>query len=267
MATPKSKQQSSNLKKLLLIAGGLIVIVVVAFPSSDPGPVGPKKDFVFGAGDAASKKKVDPLDLPIDHKIKFEGIGASIKNGFVPLVTKGDGKFHSKDGIPTAWANGEGSWTYTGNMTVDGVPNALLENGTNGDGVFLRPGQHWKNLRLIAVKEDSIEIEGPNNERKTIKFDDKGMSVTPAPSTLQSLPPASIQGNLPQGANPQINQPGGNGGGGGRRGRNQQANQANQDAFNGPIGAQSDLESSVDGSFQTNNSNSSGNNRRIGRNQ
>lgn len=263
MASPNTKQQSSNLKKLLLIAGGLIVIVVVAFPSSDPGPVGPKKGFVFGAGDAVAKKKVDPLDLPEDHKVKFESIGASIKNGFVPLVTKGDGKLRSKEGIPTSWANGEGSWTYTGNMTVDGVPNALLENGTSGDGVFLRPGQRWKNLRLIAVKEDSIVIEGPNNERKTIRFDDKGTSVALVPSAMQPLPPASIQGNLPQGVNPQINQPGVNP----RRQRRQEANQANADAISGPIGGQSDLESSVDDSVQTNNSNISGKNRRIGRNQ
>ncbi len=261
MATPKNKQQSSNLKKLLLIAGGLIIIVFVAFPSTDPTPIGPKKPPVFGSGGTASKK-VDPLDLPIDHNSKFDKIDASIKNGFVPLVTKGDG-LHRNGGIPSGWANGEGSWIYTGNMTVDGTPNALLENATNGDGVFLRPGQHWKNLRLISVKDDSIEVEGPGGERKTIKFDDKGMSVTTAPANLQSLPPASIQGNLPQVANPQTNQPPRNG----RRGGNRQAVQDDTNALSGPIGDQTYLESSVDGLNQTNNSNNIGNNRRTGRNQ
>ncbi len=259
MATQKN-QSSSNLKKYAVIGGILLVIAVVAFPSSEPPKDGPKNKFQFGAGDKAAKKKVDEYTEEDVHA-KFESINATIKNGFVPLVTKGDGPKSNKAGIPSGWANGEGNWTYTGNMVVDGTPNALLENSSNGEGVFLRPGQHWKSLRLVAVKENSIEIEGPNHEMKTISFDDRGTAL-PSGNAPMSLPPAAIQGNLPQGANPQLNQPGN----GGRRNRGQQANQGDQtnaDILSGPIGAQSDLESSVDAPIQANNVNTTGINRRI----
>ena len=149
---------------------------------------------------------------------------------------------------------------YTGNMVVDGVPNALLENGGNGEGVFLRPGQHWKNLRLVSVKEDTIEVEGPEHEMKTIHFDDKSLGTSSTTSgALQPLPPAAIQGNLPAGPSPQATQPNG------RRQRGQQANQANADALIGPIGNGTDLEASIDDT--TSNTNNTRKNRRIKGNQ
>ena len=261
MATQNPKKQSSNLKKLLLVAGGLVVICFVAFPSSDPGNA-VKHPMVFGAGDSASKKKVDPYHLPEDDNAKFSAIGASIKNSFVPLVTKGMGSKLETGGIPNSFTNGEGSWTYTGNMTVDGVPNALLENSVSGDGVFLRPGQHWKTLRLIAVKDDSIELEGPSGERKTVYFADKSLNVTSSSgNNLSPLPPAAIQGNLPTGpAQPGTGRPA-------RTPRGQQANQANTDALSGPIDAGADFTSSVDMTSQNNNANYPKKNRRIGNNQ
>jgi hypothetical protein len=258
MAKTSSKQQSSQLKKLLLVGAGLVVIIFVAFPSGSPPPTGPKTPPVFGA--PSSSKKTNSLITDEDRKAKFEPIGATIKNGFVPLVVKGGGNSKlSSNGLPPTFTEG-GTWTYTGNMVVDGTPNALLENGSNGEGVFLRPGQHWKNLRLVSVKEDSIIVEGPNQEMKTIYFDDKSLnSAASAGAALQPLPPAAIQGNLPQGANPQLNQRSG------RRQRGQQADQANTDAMSGSIGDGSDLQSSIEGSAD--NTNYTGKNRRIKGNQ
>ncbi len=263
MAKSNSKQQSSQLKKLLFVGAGLAIIVLVAFPSGSSIPSGPGKKIVPFSGSSTSSKSKQSLYTKEDSEAKFESIPASIKNGFVPLVTKGDGAVVSKNEIPMGFTGGEGTWTYTGNMVVDGTPNALLENASTGDGVFLRPGQKWKSLRLVAVKEDSIEVEGPNGARKTVYFDDKSISMSAPSSTLQPLPPASIQGNLPNGANPMLNQPGGNP----RRQRGQQANQANMDAMVGPIGSSDNLESSIDGQQFTNNSNYSGKNRKIKRNQ
>ncbi len=261
MAKTNSKQQTSQLKKLLIVGVGLVVIVLVAFPSgsSTPTRAGTRNSALSGA----PKSTKESLYTKEDIDAKFESIPATIKNGFVPLVTKGDGAVVSKNEIPLGFTGGEGTWTYTGNMVVDGTPNALLENSSTGDGVFLRPGQNWKNLRLIAVKEDSIEVEGPNGARKTVYFDDKSISMAAPSTNLQPLPPAAIQGNLPNVANPQLNQPGGNP----RRQRGQQANQFNADAMVGAIGSSDNLESSIDGQQFTNNSNYSGKNRKIKRNQ
>lgn len=267
MAKPSSSQQSSQLKKLALIGVGLVVIVLVAFPSGSPSSSsstgGSKVNLSSGPG-KGSTKKVDPYHLPEDDKAqeeKFERIPATIKNGFVPGVGKGDGNLEAGT-IPGSFTGGESSWTYTGNMVVDGVANALLENSSTGDGVFLRPGQSWKNCRLVAVKDDSIELEGPGGLRKTVFFNDKTLSAPSPSTTLQSLPPASIQGNIPNnnGMNPQFGQPGG------RRQRGPQADQTGGDALYGPIGADN-LTSNLEAQDLNNNSNTSGNNRRIGRNQ
>lgn len=272
MAKPTPIKQSSQLKKLLLLGAGLVVIVLVAFPSGAPATktstTGPKLNLSSGPG-KSSTKKVDPYHTPADDRAqeeKFERIGATIKNGFVPGIGKGDGNLEAGT-IPGSFTGGEGSWTYTGNMVVDGTPNALLENGTTGDGVFLRPGQTWKNCRLVAVKEDSIELEGPNGLRKTVFFNDKSLNAVSPSTSLQPLPPAAIQGNIPNnGMNPQFGQPNG-GQGGGRRNRGPQADQSNTDAMVGPIGSSDNLTSSLDDQVQTNNSNTNRNNRRIGRNQ
>jgi hypothetical protein len=262
MAKPTSQQQSSQLKKLLFVGGGLVLIVLVAFPSGSSTTTEVKKVNPL-AGTSTTKKTKESLYTEEDKLAKFESIPATIKNGFVPLVRKGDGVAEPTGGIPRDFTGGEGTWTYTGNMVVDGTPNALLENSASGDGVFLRPGQRWKNLRLIAVKEDSIELEGPSGARKTVFFNDKSISMAAPSTTLQALPPATIQGNLPNGANPMLNQPGGNP----RRQRDQFGNQANMEAMVGPIGSSDNLESSIDYQQFANNSNNSGKNRKIKRNQ
>ena len=260
MAKNNSSQQSSQLKKLLVVGAGLVVIVLVAFPSGASTPSGPKKPNPLAGLPQTKKSAKESLYTDEDKTKKFEAVGGSIKNGFVPLVTKNDGALVAKNEIPRGFSDGQGGWTYTGNMVVDGTPNALLENTASGDGVFLRPGQRWKSMRLLAVKEDSIELEGPRGERKTVFFDDKNI-LTSAPSTnLQTLPPATIQGTFPGGTNPQ---PGGNP----RRQRGQQANQANMDSMVGPIGSSNNFDSSLGGQDFTNNSNNNGNNRRIRTNQ
>ena len=258
MANPNPKQ-SSSLKKLLFLGAGLVVIVVVAFPSGSAPTTDahPPKTVV-----ATSSTKKDSLYTKEDENAKFERISAATRNSFVPLVTKGMGGKLGIDGIPINFTGGEGSWTYTGNMTVDGIPNALLENSVSGDGVFLRPGQHWKTLRLIAVKDDSIELEGPDGSRKTVFFADKSLNVTSSSgNNLSPLPPAAIQGNLPSGpAQPGPARPN-------RTPRGQQANQTNSDALVGPIDAGADFTSSVDMTSQNNNANYPKKNRRIGNNQ
>ena len=237
----KEKPQQSSLKKVLIF--GLPILALVAFfPSgSSNAPKGLSKtqqallDAKNGNTGSSKSKKVDPLDMPEDHNApKFESVNASMKNTFVPLVTKksGGNKTGLPGGIPAWFADGEGNWVYTGNMTVNGVPNALLENTASGEGVFLRPGQKWKSLKLVSVHEDSIDLEGPNNEHKTI-FDEIAY-VADAP--ISPLPPAS-PANIPGG---NTTQPGSDGSGNGNRRRRGQNNGpvAGDGGLSGPIGGQ-----------------------------
>ncbi|MBI1333911.1 MAG: hypothetical protein GC165_13640 [Armatimonadetes bacterium] len=226
MAAKKSQQ--SSLTKLLVI-GGVLVGVVMLFPSGEAPKTGKKAITLF-----SGSKKTDDLYTARDQSAQFQPIDASLKNSFVPLVTKKDPNGPAAaNAIPALLANGETTWVYTGNMTVNGVPNALLENTANGDGVFLRPNQTWKAMRLVAVHEGSIEIEGPRGMMHTVSFNELTASAPEEP--LTPLPPATIDNN--NSANPAnggTNNGNGNGNGNNRRNRRQFAD--NGSGLSGPIG-------------------------------
>lgn len=167
------------------------MLIIMLLPSGDAPKTGKKPQLTA----TKSTKKADDLILPEDYKAKFDDLDKPMVNSFVPLVTKRDinGPV-AKNGIPADFAGGETTWVYTGNMTVDGTPNALLENTASGDGIFLRPGQHWKALKLVAVREDSIEIEGPGGAMKTVYYNELEITASmPDSGTLSPLPPATPQ--------------------------------------------------------------------------
>lgn len=236
MAKAKPQQQSS-LKKLLFIGIPLIGIIFL-IPTGPPEKKGQSKtqQLIANAQSTSSRKKEDPYNTPEDRDAKFEVIEASLKNSFVPLVTKRDANGPvARNGIPPAFADGEGTWTYTGNMTVNGTPNALLENSATGEGVFLRPGQRWKQLKLVTVREDSIEIEGPAGATKTVYFNDLNVTAS-APEALSPLPPVFPSGTTASPAN--------NGGNGNRPRRN--GGFADNGGLSGPIGQTNAFEPSID---------------------
>ncbi|HLO97840.1 MAG TPA: hypothetical protein VK171_04520 [Fimbriimonas sp.] len=210
------------MKKLLIGAGVLVVLVLMIPQSEPPKPTGKKPP----PGFASSKKNNNEVVIEEDYKIRFDSVQDNLRNSFVPILTKKSlNAPTSINGIPSSFTNGEATWIYTGNMTVDGVPNALLENTASGDGVFLRPGEKWRKLRLVKVNDLSIVLEGPNGATKTVFFvdpstnnPDQGVSV-PGPATL---PPVGQPGNQNQ-FNNQTQPPFG---GGGRRFSN----------MSGPIG-------------------------------
>lgn len=250
MAEAKKKQQSSPMLKWLLIGGVVVIAYVYLSPTTEP-PKSTKTPQL-----ATSSKKKTELYNDTDRTVQFAPIEASLKNSFVPLVTKKDVNGPVSPGtIPASFVNGETTWTYTGNMTVDGVPNALFENSATGEGVFLRPGEHWKQLRLVTVREDSVEIEGPSGAMKTVYFEDfsvpgpKAFTDAPLPPLPPTMPNNNGGGfgsfNQGQGNNPGNNNNGG-GGGGRRRGRNQGQPQANEVQMTGPIGSGGPFETSVD---------------------
>lgn len=214
MAKPATKSASNPQLKKLLIGAGALVVVVLMIPQSTPTKPGPKKP---PPGFASSKKNNNEVVIKEDYEIRFDSVQDDLRNSFVPILTKKNlSAPASINGIPSAFANGEATWIYTGNMTVDGVPNALLENTASGDGVFLRPGEQWRKLKLVKVNDMSIVLEGPNGAVKTVFFvdpstnnPDSGVSV-PGPATL---PPVGQPGNQNQ-FNNQTQPPFG---GGGRR--------------------------------------------------
>ncbi len=243
------KTQSSSLKKILIF--GLPVIAILFLMPSGQPQKGTHKTVPAGTATKKTAKKGDIVTQEdIDARPSdFKAVTASMKNTFVPLVVKGGGKAGPED-LPLTFTQGESGWRYTGNMTVDGVPNALFENANSGDGAFIKPGQHWKGLRLVTVRDDSIVIEGPNGESKTVNFNENTTVSSAAASSLAPLPVAvpANQGNNPGNAQP-----------GGRRQRGNTQFAQDDGSMNGPIGA--GFTNDTSGQLQDNNNFGNGNRR------
>ncbi|MBX7134922.1 MAG: hypothetical protein K1X67_19825 [Fimbriimonadaceae bacterium] len=116
----------------------------------------------------STKKKVDVKFTREDFEAKFAPVKSDLKNVFVPVIAKTSG-LGGADGlanvIPAEFAGGDGSWTYTGNAEVDGVPTALLENRASGDGVFLRAGERWKSAVVVSIGPNNVVMKGPSGTK------------------------------------------------------------------------------------------------------
>lgn len=245
----KQTQPNNGSLKKLGIAGGVLVLVAVFFPGgSEPVKKGGKGSFQFAGGGSSSKKKTE-LFQPEDYTAKFASIDTATTNAFRPLLSKKDAENQKPappNFIPASFAGGDANWVYTGNMTVDGVPNALLENTKSNEGVFLRPGEKWKTMQLKEVRSDSIVLEGPNGYMKTVFFATNPEVAPVEPSRVAANTTGAPQ--VPGAAtNAQTLPPADASQGGGRRRRReqQQSTQASADLF-GPIGGNaSELENNI----------------------
>ena len=56
---------------------------------------------------------------------------------------------------------GEANWRYTGTAQINGVREALLENSSTGESVFLRVGQSWKQAVLKKIENEAVVMTGP----------------------------------------------------------------------------------------------------------
>ena len=171
----------------------VVAIAVVGYTTTNPDTASkaakrpPKKS-------APVKKGLDTFTEE-DKLASFPRIDVEFKNSFVPLVAKTDG-LGGGDGaantIPTSFTGG-GQWVFTGTFEVDGVREALLENRSTAEGVFLRRGQRWKNCVVKKVNEDSIVIEGPSGEMTFgLVTEEKLMSSRIAANSRNSFAPAGV---------------------------------------------------------------------------
>jgi hypothetical protein len=146
------KKQNLLLKGALVF--GLIAILVVAALPKDS----------IGATPSPMKTSQQPKatvskPIAVSEKVVTEDTPQELKNlkpveELKPEIAKIT--VDRSDSIPANLTAGESGWTFTGTMTVDGTTNALIENPTTGDGVFLRVGQTWKNARLISVRDKGL---------------------------------------------------------------------------------------------------------------
>jgi hypothetical protein len=175
----------------------------------------------------AAKKKVDQY-RDSDYTVRYASVGEPIRDSFKPLIIRDDARNVKANpgGIPAAFAAGDGSWVYSGMATVNGVPQALLENRSNGDAEFVTGGQRWKTATIGRITADTLTLTGPGGMVQTLAAGGPSEpSVEESVSADQTVAPVTVPpgmvgriggGMSVQPANPNNN----NGGRNNRRRRN-----------------------------------------------
>jgi hypothetical protein len=99
--------------------------------------------------------------------------------------------------VPAEFAGGEQGWIYTGSAEIDGVLQALLENRTTGDSVFLRIGDTWKGISVEEITEESLILASPETGiEKTLKLPSEDAPVSgPGGFTPATVNP-QLRGNI-----------------------------------------------------------------------
>lgn len=126
-----------------------------------------------------------------DLDARFAPLNGSFKNAFKPIVVKQPttvGSGAAVNVVPPAFAGGEANWMYTGTAEIDGVLQALLENRTSGESMFLRVGDTWKGTLIQSISEDSIMLSASDGEEVTLHLP----SDEEVPLTAGGFAPAQV---------------------------------------------------------------------------
>lgn len=221
-------QNNSNLIKLL---GGGLAIGLIAFLATGSEDPRAKKDTDTKPRSRATAK-ADEDFTQADFDAKFTPAKVEYRNVFSPLVMassggRGSGVL-SPNAIPLEFSGGKEQWLYTGTAVIDGVPNALVENSSTGEGEFIKVGQNWKASTVRKITPTSLVLTSQSGRVQTmdlmrdLEIDDKALMN----AQVQPVSPQGNrggQGQFPgqnQGQNQGLNNQGQNQGfGGGRGGR------------------------------------------------
>ncbi len=174
-------QNNSNLIKL--IGGGLAIgaIAFLATGSDDPRA----KKGTETKPKAKAVAKADQDFDQADYDAKFSPAKVQYRNVFSPLVmasSKGKGSgVLSPNAIPMEFSGGKEQWLYTGTAVIDGVPNALVENTSTGEGEFIKVGQNWKSATVRRITPTSLTLTSSSGRVQTmdlmrdLEFDEKSL--------------------------------------------------------------------------------------------
>ncbi len=230
---------------LLAVLGIGAYLALGTLSSPDTPRTAPKKV----ASKSTTKKGAD-LYTDEDAKVtqaSFDPVKGTPKDVFVPIIKKpvNGGKGSQVNVVPPEFAGGEPNWVYTGSAQIDGVLQALLQNNTTGDNVFLKVGDTWKGVSVEEITDDSLVLSSPELgiDKKLelppdvvtgpasgpagfapasvgpLRGSIGPMSVQPDPNAVAQDPNGGLPNNGMLPGNYGNGGGFGNGGGGGRRGR------------------------------------------------
>lgn len=102
-----------------------------------------------------------------DMKARFARYAGAPRDAFLPRVVP------SRSGAPGAGAlpfADAGIWLLTGINVINGVRNALLENGATGETVFVRSGERWNGLLVFRIEPNAVLFVNDKGKMTRIAF-------------------------------------------------------------------------------------------------
>lgn len=153
------------------LVGAVAVYAVVLLTQPD-APAPHRKVRAVRRASAGAEGAVTQADLTA-HFARYH---AGKRNPFLSALPKA-GPESAPGGVP---GGGRGEWTLTGINIINGVPNALVENGATGDSVFLKPGDRWRGLRVLSIGTDAVAFLNALGQQTHLAFRPLE-AVAPAP--------------------------------------------------------------------------------------
>lgn len=174
-------QNNSNLIKL--VGGGLAIGLIAFLATGSEDPRAKKSSAEKPRARATAKADEDFTQA--DYEAKFSPAKVEYRNVFTPLImassgSRGGGSL-TPNAIPLEFSGGKEQWVYTGTAVIDGVPNALVENSSTGEGEFIRVGQNWKSATVRKITPTSLTLTSPSGRVQTmdlmrdLEIDDKAL--------------------------------------------------------------------------------------------
>jgi hypothetical protein len=143
---------------------GLYLVYTTLFPAPEAAQaVAPRKKTTK----SSNKTSIFTQE---DREAKFAVFTETPKNAFRPLVVKSTPVMAvtgldpsadpSKHGVTPAFADGQVGWAYTGYVVLNGKPQALLENPSTGDALYVQKGDVWKRSTVREVTPERLVLSG-----------------------------------------------------------------------------------------------------------
>ncbi len=97
--------------------------------------------------------------------------------------------------IPIRYTGGESTWNFSGTTVSNGERKAVLQNRKTGESVMVSPGQVWKQMLIISVDGNAIQVRGVGSDTSQITIGG-GSTIGPSAAgtatsqTKPYMPPA-----------------------------------------------------------------------------
>ena len=177
---------------------GSLVVGAVVFLTQPDTPTTTKK-LRTNRSASASADGISDADL----KARFDRYKGGARDPFAAgVVANLPGM-----GVPGAplLPTGKMGWSLTGINEINGVKSALVENSVTKDSAYLKVGDTWNGLHVVAIQDETVQLQNALGQQTALTFasapDDKGASTAalassgpvdpavPSLSAIQPLPP------------------------------------------------------------------------------